>query len=177
MGPTRVHPLAQARLIVRQCMERDAEESDAAEMTHRAVMSRAFGRGRDRGPVDVASSTSRSSSGEGALKPADELTTRAQITPIFVFLCIIVITVAWAACRWCGASEARVETRESALTNAPAEVNFAKKRLDREQAQRHDRQRRVSCKRARKKRVVAPVDAVRPAATGRRQHRREPYLR
>jgi hypothetical protein len=78
-------------------MERDAAESDAAEMTHRADMSRAFGRGRDRDPVEVTSSTLRSSSGEGTLKPTDELTTQAQIAPIFVLFCIIVITVACVA--------------------------------------------------------------------------------
>ncbi len=99
MGPTRVDPLAHARLIVRQCMERDAAESDAAQETKRAVASRAFGRGRERIPVDVTSTTFLSASGEGVLKPTDELKTKARITPIFVLLCVIVITVAWVASR------------------------------------------------------------------------------
>jgi hypothetical protein len=78
-------------------MERDAAEADPAEMTHRADMSRVFGMARDRGAVEVTSSTLRSPSGEGTIKPTDELTTQAQITPIFVLFCFIVITVACVA--------------------------------------------------------------------------------
>jgi hypothetical protein len=78
-------------------MERDAAESDAAEMTHRADMSRAFGRGRDRRPLEAMSSTLRFSSGESIRKPADELTTQTQMTPIFVLFCITAITVACVA--------------------------------------------------------------------------------
>ena len=90
MGPTRVDPLAYARLIVRQCMERDAcTENGAAKGTHRAVASRAFGRDRD----EASSSEFLSSSGEGVSKPTGQLSTRIQSTPIFVLLCTIVAIV------------------------------------------------------------------------------------
>ena len=94
MGPTRVDPLVYARLIVRQCMERDAcTENGAATGTHRAVASRAFGRDRDGSPVEASSTELLSSSGEGVSKPTDQKSTQAQSTLIFVLLCTIVTIV------------------------------------------------------------------------------------
>ncbi len=79
MGPTRVDPLAHARLIVRQY--RDAHpESEAAEGTHLAVASPAFGR-RDGVPAEASS------------EAPGQLTPRVRVTMIFVLSCIIIVAL------------------------------------------------------------------------------------
>jgi hypothetical protein len=94
MGPTRVDPLATARLIVQLYMERDAcTENGVAEGTHRAVASRAFGRAQDGFPVEASSTEFFSSSDEGVSKPTAHLSTRIQSTLIFVLLCTMVSIV------------------------------------------------------------------------------------
>ena len=91
MGPTRVDPLAYARLIVRQCMERDAStENGAAQGSHRAAASRGFGWERDRTPVEASSTELLPSSGEAVSKPTDQQSTQVQKALIFVLLCVIV---------------------------------------------------------------------------------------
>ena len=94
MGPTRVDPLAHARLIVRQCMERDAcRENGTAEGTRRAVASRTFGRDHDGFSVEASSAEFLSSSDPGVSKSTDQLSTEIQSTLIFVLLCTIATVV------------------------------------------------------------------------------------
>ena len=94
MGPTRVDPLAYARLIVRQYMERDAcTENGTAKGSHRAVAPRAFGRDRDGSPVEASSAEFLPSSGECVSKPTYQQSTQVQNTLILVLLCAIVTIV------------------------------------------------------------------------------------